>query len=73
MILRVTLTYTLSFEASDKKDCPLDVEELAGSKDVTREALRRALQVPGVFSPERPRLCFYMAHKYVRPVGVGDA
>ena len=69
----MTLTYTLSFEESHDEDCPPDVEQLAGSKDVTREALRRALQVPGVFSPERPRLCFYMAHKYVRPVGVGDA
>ena len=66
----MTLTYTLSFERSNKEDCPLDVEELAGSKDLTREALRCALQAPGVFTPERPRLCFYMAHKYVGPVNL---
>ena len=63
---RVTILYTLSFDTIRTNDASLDIRTLAGSKDLNRDNLYRALTAPGVFTEEHPRLCFYMEHKYVR-------
>ncbi len=62
---RVTISYTLSFDTTGRDDAPFDVQALAGSKDLNRDNLYRALIAPGIFTEEHPRLCFYFKHKYV--------
>jgi hypothetical protein len=61
----VTLSYTLSFEGPTIKHGPVDVEALAGSRDLAREKLVDALKAPGILRKGRS-LCFHLQHKYVR-------
>ncbi|KAF9516031.1 hypothetical protein BS47DRAFT_1341356 [Hydnum rufescens UP504] len=60
---RVTLSYTLSFERPMMKHGPVDVEALAGSRDLAREKLVDTLKAPGILRKGRS-LCFHLQHKY---------